>query len=177
VKITPREKGETRCGERKMRFSPRRVSPFLAWGDFHACSRFAPSTIPEEKWGTTRSLKNKRMPIYWAKTRARQDYRRRDLKSPLRNSCYIGSDIVRDLWPERRKWQKMKWVRVIIQGSEIKDFCLKQGQCLQASEVGTPLLKLHLTAPPPPRSCPPSHPRSKRYKEIRYREDIISGYS
>ena len=31
--------------------SPRRVSPFLAWGDFHACSRFARSTIPEEKWG------------------------------------------------------------------------------------------------------------------------------
>ena len=34
----------------------RRVSPFLAWGDFHARSRFGPSTIPEEKWGTTRSL-------------------------------------------------------------------------------------------------------------------------
>ena len=32
------------------------VSPFLAWGDFHARSRFARSTIPEEKWGTTRSL-------------------------------------------------------------------------------------------------------------------------
>ena len=32
------------------------VSPFLAWGDFHACSSFARSTIPEEKWGTTRSL-------------------------------------------------------------------------------------------------------------------------
>ena len=31
--------------------SPRRVSPFLAWGDFHARS-----TIPEEKWGTTLSL-------------------------------------------------------------------------------------------------------------------------
>ena len=29
----------------------RRVSPFLAWGDFHTRS-----TIPEEKWGTTRSL-------------------------------------------------------------------------------------------------------------------------
>ena len=28
----------------------------LAWGDFHARSRFARSTIPEEKWGTTRSL-------------------------------------------------------------------------------------------------------------------------
>ena len=36
--------------------SPRRVLPFLAWGDFHARSRFAGSTIPEEKWGTTRSL-------------------------------------------------------------------------------------------------------------------------
>ena len=38
-KITPHE------------FSPRRVSPFLAWGDFHARSRFACSTIPEENWG------------------------------------------------------------------------------------------------------------------------------
>ena len=36
--------------------SPRRVSTFLAWGDFHARSRFARSTISEEKWGTTRSL-------------------------------------------------------------------------------------------------------------------------
>ena len=24
---------------------------FLVWGDLHACSRFARSTIPEEKWG------------------------------------------------------------------------------------------------------------------------------
>ena len=32
------------------------VSPFLAWGDFHARLRFARSTIPEEKWGITRSL-------------------------------------------------------------------------------------------------------------------------
>ena len=29
--------------------SLRGVSPFLAWGDFHARSRFARSTIPEEK--------------------------------------------------------------------------------------------------------------------------------
>jgi len=27
------------------------VLPFLAWGDFHARSRFARSTIPEEKGG------------------------------------------------------------------------------------------------------------------------------
>ena len=30
--------------------SPPRLE-FLAWGDFHARSRFARSTIPEEKWG------------------------------------------------------------------------------------------------------------------------------
>ena len=35
------------------------MSPFLAWGDFHARSRFARSTTPEEKWGTTRSLEQK----------------------------------------------------------------------------------------------------------------------
>ena len=52
VKITPREKGEARL----IFFSPRRVSPFLAWGDYHARSRFACSTVPEDKWGTTRSL-------------------------------------------------------------------------------------------------------------------------
>ena len=40
--------------------SPRRVSPLLAWGDFYARSRFARSTIPEEKWGTTRSLQRRR---------------------------------------------------------------------------------------------------------------------
>ena len=38
--------------------SPRRVSPFLRWGDFHARSRFARSTVLEDKRGTTRSLKN-----------------------------------------------------------------------------------------------------------------------
>ena len=32
------------------------MSPFLAWVDFHARWRFARSTIPEGKWGTTRSL-------------------------------------------------------------------------------------------------------------------------
>ena len=38
------------------------MSPFLAWGDFHARSRFACSTISEEKWGTTRSLLNTPLP-------------------------------------------------------------------------------------------------------------------
>ena len=34
-----------------------RKMTFLAWVDFHARSRFGRSTIPDEKWGTTRSLK------------------------------------------------------------------------------------------------------------------------
>ena len=64
VKITPREKRRHAAGREKIEglqtkpifLSPRRVSPCLAWGDFHVRSRFARSTIPEEKWGTTRSL-------------------------------------------------------------------------------------------------------------------------
>ena len=32
------------------------MSLYLAWGDFHARWRFARSAIPEDKWGTTRSL-------------------------------------------------------------------------------------------------------------------------
>ena len=60
-KLPRARKGDTRRGERKMRdcrhfLSPWRVPPFLAWGDFHGRSRFARFTIPEEKWGTTRSL-------------------------------------------------------------------------------------------------------------------------
>ena len=43
----------------------RRHAPFLAWGDFHARSRFARSTIPEEKWVTTRSLFDKRIKGYF----------------------------------------------------------------------------------------------------------------
>ena len=34
----------------------RGLSTFLAWGDFHARSRSARSTIPNEKWGTACSL-------------------------------------------------------------------------------------------------------------------------
>ena len=46
----------------KIFLSPRRVSPFLAWSDFHARSSFARSTIPEEKWGIFTTV-NKRSPI------------------------------------------------------------------------------------------------------------------
>ena len=33
-----------------------KIIAFLAWGDFHARSRFARFTIPEGKRGTTRSI-------------------------------------------------------------------------------------------------------------------------
>ena len=62
VKIIPREKRRHVVGRV---LSPRRVLPFLAWDDFHACSRFACSTIPEEKWGTTRSLTFNFFTIYF----------------------------------------------------------------------------------------------------------------
>ena len=54
--IVERAKRERAWKSPHARQSDTRVSPFLAWGDFHASSRFARSTIPEEKWGTTRSL-------------------------------------------------------------------------------------------------------------------------
>ena len=52
VIITPREKRRHTTGREKN--EPRLA--FLAWGDFHARSRFARSIYyPEEKWWTTRS--------------------------------------------------------------------------------------------------------------------------
>ena len=47
-KISPRRDALGR--ERNESLSPPRLA-FLAWGDFHAPSRFARSTIPEENWG------------------------------------------------------------------------------------------------------------------------------
>ena len=55
---------------------------FLAWGDFHARSRFARSTIPEEKWGLLVVYRNRAeiteflcvniSPIrYWFRARAK----------------------------------------------------------------------------------------------------------
>ena len=44
---------DSRVSEQRARVKithPTRLA-FLAWGDFHARSRFARSTIPEEKWG------------------------------------------------------------------------------------------------------------------------------
>ena len=55
--------------------SPRRVSPFLAWVDFHARSRFARSTIPEEKWGTTRSLRQRSPADHSAQRSKKRDIR------------------------------------------------------------------------------------------------------
>ena len=59
---TKRNNNEKRFCWNEIFLSPRRVSPFLAWGDLHSRSRFARSTIPEEKWGTTRSLCSRRLP-------------------------------------------------------------------------------------------------------------------
>ena len=170
MKITPREKGETRLGERKMRLSPRRVSSFLAWGDFHARSRFARSTISEGKWGTTRSLKKQENAYILS-----QDFDPRlepgrttggVICNPLSEILAILeltlSEICVQNQERGKRWNEsglLNEVRCLIQGSEIKDFCLKQGQCLQASEEGTPLLKLHLIALPDHAPLPTRDPR------------------
>ena len=60
MKITPREKRRHAAGREKNEII------FLAWGDFHARSRFARSAIPEEKSETTRSLTRLiRAPYYY----------------------------------------------------------------------------------------------------------------
>ena len=60
ILTSARENHPTR--EKATRGGERERLAFLAWSDFHARSRFARSTIPEEKWGTTRSLHFN----YWA---------------------------------------------------------------------------------------------------------------
>ena len=81
---SPHARKAIRGGKRGKIFSlfslSRRVSSFLAWGDFHARSRFARSTIPEEKWGTTRSLSKG-----WVKFLVRGKYYQVK-KSSLKNS-------------------------------------------------------------------------------------------
>ena len=53
--IVERAKRERACKSPHAR-KARRSGPFLVWGDFHARSPFARSTIPEDKWGKIRSL-------------------------------------------------------------------------------------------------------------------------
>ena len=55
VERTKRECAWKSPHARNFHLSPPRPA-FLAWGDFHMRLRFARSTIPEEKWRTTRSL-------------------------------------------------------------------------------------------------------------------------
>ena len=65
MKTTPHKKRRLAAGREKnealsvvphFSLSSRHVSPFLTWGDFHVCSRFACATIPEEKMGITHGL-------------------------------------------------------------------------------------------------------------------------
>ena len=53
MKIKRREKGNTNSSNQLVLKRPHfsLSPPRLAGGDFQACSRFAHSTIPEEKWG------------------------------------------------------------------------------------------------------------------------------
>ena len=73
------------------------MSPFLAWGDFHARSHFSRSTIPEEKWGTTRSLlvcEQKLYPTWFSCWRKRYLVQR----SRLRNIENIPRILLKIVW-------------------------------------------------------------------------------
>ena len=61
--IVERTKRERAWKSPRARKGDTRIA-FFAWGDFQARSRFARSTIPEEKWGTTRSLVSCRRKSY-----------------------------------------------------------------------------------------------------------------
>ena len=83
MKITPREKGETRL-------------TFLAWGDFHARSRFARSSIPEEKWG----LLVVHLPL-WGKTNHSINQMKhnmvKDLNLGRRQTSWLFTRVAEDL--------------------------------------------------------------------------------
>ena len=57
LRVVPPFSSETveRAKHERACLTPLRLA-FLAWSDFHARSRFAPSTILHEKWGVIRSL-------------------------------------------------------------------------------------------------------------------------
>ena len=65
------------------------MSPFLAWGDFHARS-----TIPEEKWGTTRSLRTvSDNSLTWALYGSSASFRVRDRVKQLNIRGYIPCKV------------------------------------------------------------------------------------
>ena len=175
--------------------SPRVAFSRVGW--FSRALAFRSFYYPWGQMGTTRSLKKKQENAYILSPDSSQELRAKtSSQAGIREAWFIipfQKFLLHWKWPcqkfvarinqeSAKKWKEsglLNEVSCLIQGSKINDFCLKQGQCLQASEPGAPLPKLHLTAPPPPfpGSCPPSHPRSKRHIEIRWREHMIAGYS
>ena len=61
---------------------PPRVA-FLPWGDFHARWRVARSTIPEDKWGTTRSLSVRTCVMMQSECKERQEDAKDKLQSDI----------------------------------------------------------------------------------------------
>ena len=163
--------------EKNEALSPPRVA-FSGVGWISRVLAFRSFYYPWGQMGTTRSLK-KQENAYILSQDSSQDFQPR-----LELGRNTGSVICNPL-PEilatlevtlseicGQKWNEsglLNEVSCLIQGSEIKDFCLKQGQCLQASESSAPLPKLHLTAPPPPpdHALHPTHdPRDIKRSDV-----------
>ena len=98
------------------------MSPFLAWGDFHARSHFSRSTIPEEKWGTTRSLlvcEQKLYPTWFSCWRKRYLVQR----SRLRNIENIPRILLKIVW--KNSWHGLNSLR----GTNVLNVLFPGGYC------------------------------------------------
>ena len=69
------------------------MSLYLAWGDFHARWRFARSAIPEDKWGTTRSLVSTSIPLVILEQFRNQLNDKIKTINPNRHEIYIFGDM------------------------------------------------------------------------------------
>ena len=86
------------------------VSPFLAWGDFHAHLRFARSAIPEKKWESTRSL--------WPSAHVSSLIYKSNLSRGW-GEGFLGTKAAhRDLQSfvslSKGKWRKKNWSRIFL---------------------------------------------------------------
>ena len=116
-----RERRDAMGREKNEALFPPRVT-FSRVGWFSRMLAFRSFYYPWGQMGTTRSLKNKRMPIYRARTRARTSSQDSS-QAGLQEAWFVIPSqklllhwkwhCQKHLWPEPRKCQKMKWMRAI----------------------------------------------------------------
>ena len=105
MKITPPEKRLHAAG--RFFSLPAACRLFSRGGNFHARSRFARSTIPEEKWATTRSLKrinNGFSDSLWLTCSRRSDSM--EVQGEVTEEGGTGGGGGRGIWRKRSQMEK-----------------------------------------------------------------------